>query len=73
MSMQVSEVKLKRDTPSELLFAHYPISGVIFAALGAGFGYLPTYFDADTVTRWIFGGMGGLFFLFGVLGAFWRF
>jgi hypothetical protein len=71
--VQVSEANLKRDTERELFFAHYPLSGVIFAALGAGFGYLPAYFGADSVTRWIFGGMGALFALIGIVDALWRY
>ena len=71
--MRVSEVKLKRESDREILFAHYPLGGVVFALIGAGFGYLPTYLGADSSTRWVFGIMGGLFFIIGILGAFWRY
>ncbi len=71
--MRVSEVKLKRESDRELFFAHYPLGGVVFALLGAGFGYLPVYLGADSWTRWIFGIMGALFAIIGILGAFWRY
>ena len=71
--MRVAKIALKHESERELFFAHRPISGIIFSVLGAGFGYLPTYFGADDWTRWIFGGFGAFFAAIGILGAFWRY
>jgi hypothetical protein len=71
--VQVSEVKLKRESERELFFAHYPLGGVVVAVFGAAFGYLPTYLGADPGTRWVFDAGGGFLALVGLFGAFWRY
>jgi hypothetical protein len=70
--MRASEVRVKRESHSELYFAHTPLSGAVFAGLGMVFGYIPFHVDADIFAKGVVGGLGALFVLFGTLGAFWR-
>jgi hypothetical protein len=68
----MSQVRLRKESQTEIYFAHPYWSGWIFAMIGAGFGVLPWKTGAEPPVLWLFLGMSGLFTLLGIGAGFWR-
>lgn len=67
------EIPLLSETDRELVFAHRPLGGWVFCAIGASVFYAAfSGLISDATSRWWFGGMGAFFAVVGLLGAFWR-
>lgn len=67
------DVFLRRQSDSELRFAHSILSGWIFAAIGCAGVYFGVWQTDSAMVKWLGIGMGGLFALMGVGGALWRY
>ena len=67
------DVFLRRESDSELRFAHPVVSGWIFAAIGVAVVYIAGQTIASTPARWMTVGIGLLFAAIGVGGALWRY
>lgn len=68
----MADLRLVRETESEIAFAFPPLSGLLFALLGGVFAWMGYGIIDVGLGKWIFTGVGLLFVFIGISALFWR-